>query len=133
MLRGVGCSNLLAAIGIPPRPAKHGESNPCESDHHTSQRRVEIPDAMQIVELVKIPAFQSGNNNFRNPSPKENECDPDRNQPASKQEEVNLFFHRLLLSMLSLRVMTLALDGSRLNLITCSMSLSGSRFDVTTA
>ena len=79
------------------RQPKHRKGNPGESDHDTRQGRVEIPDAVQVVELIKISAFQSRNGDFGNPSPEVNQSDPEGNQPAGEEEEVYLLFHRVCL------------------------------------
>jgi hypothetical protein len=82
---------------VSPRPPKHSKGNPGECDHDTSQGRVEIPDAVQVVELIKISAFQSRNDDFGDPSPEENKSNSDGNQPAGQEEEVYLLFHGVCL------------------------------------
>ncbi len=82
----------LGGISGSPRPPKHSNGNPSESDHDTRQGSVEIPDAVQVVELIKISAFQSRNDDFGNPAPEVNQSDSEGNQPAGKEEEVYLPF-----------------------------------------
>jgi len=71
-------------MGVSPRPSKDCDGNPGEGNHDASQRRIQIPDTVQIVKLVKAATLQCWHHNLGNPSSEVYERDTDGNEPAGE-------------------------------------------------
>jgi len=96
-------------------PPKYRHRKPHEGEHSKGERRIEIPDAVQVIELVEVPALQSRNQDVPDPAGHEDERSTGGNEPASEQKKVHLLFHSLVICLFGCVIpLSFRLSGSKI-------------------